>query len=226
MDGLRLTHQLKSTSETRHIPVLISMNDEISESEEKSLNESLEEITLKSEQHTIDVFHYIGNWLEIQKLARSTIVKISDSNAGTEKLINAVNQTEPLNTQPIDLTVLIVDDDSNTLFTLSEIVRTSNCNPILAHNGKECLEVLESKIPDLILLDIIMPEMDGFKTIKQIKANSKWADIPVVAVTAKAMKEDKEIIIRHGFTDYIPKPVNPAFVSHKIQTLITQLKIT
>jgi CheY-like chemotaxis protein len=71
-----------------------------------------------------------------------------------------------------------------------------------------------------------MPEMDGFKTIKQIKANSKWADIPVVAVTAKAMKEDKEIIIRHGFTDYIPKPVNPAFVSHKIQTLITQLKIT
>jgi two-component system chemotaxis sensor kinase CheA len=110
------------------------------------------------------------------------------------------------------------------LFTLAEIVRAANCNPILANNGKECLEILENKIPDLILLDIIMPEMDGFKTIKQIKKNDKWADIPVFAVTAKAMKEDNEIIMRHGFSDYIPKPVNPALVSYKIQNIITQLK--
>ena len=119
-----------------------------------------------------------------------------------------------------------MDDDSSTLFTLAEIVQSANCNPILAHNGKECLEILETKIPDLILLDIIMPEMDGFKTIKHIKRNDKWSDIPVFAVTAKAMKEDNEIILKHGFSDYIPKPVNPAFVSYKIQSLITQLKTT
>ncbi|HEY6435376.1 MAG TPA: ATP-binding protein, partial [Ignavibacteriaceae bacterium] len=124
------------------------------------------------------------------------------------------------------LEIMIVDDDPNTLFTLAEIVQEANCNPIIAHNGKECLELLELKIPDLILLDIIMPEMDGFKTIKQIKKNNKWSDIPVIAVTAKAMKEDNEIILKHGFTDYIPKPVNPAFVEHKIQQLITQLKTT
>lgn len=226
VDGLKLTHQLKSTSKTRHIPVLIAINDEFSDSEKKSLNESLKEITLKSEQHTIDVFHYVSNWLEIQKLAKSTIVKVPDSPPNTEKKPKAMLHSESNNNQQFDLTVLIVDDDSNTLFTLSEIVKTVNCNPILAHNGKECLDLLENKIPDLILLDIIMPEMDGFKTIKNIKANTKWAEIPVIAVTAKAMKEDKEIIIRHGFSDYIPKPVNPAFVSHKIQTLITQLKTT
>ena len=124
------------------------------------------------------------------------------------------------------LKVLIVDDDSSTLFTLSEIVQSANCNPILAHSGKECLELLETKTPDLILLDIIMPEMDGFKTIKQIKRNNKWSDIPVIAVTAKAMKEDNDIILKHGFSDYIPKPVNPAFVAHKIKSLITQLKTT
>lgn len=125
-----------------------------------------------------------------------------------------------------DLDILIVDDDPNTLFTLAEIVRSINCNPILANSGKECLEILETKIPDIILLDIIMPEMDGFKTIKQIKRNSKWVDIPVFAVTAKAMKNDNEIILRHGFTDYIPKPVNPAFVSYKIQNIFSRLKTT
>jgi len=126
--------------------------------------------------------------------------------------------SEPVVIQPVnevsELDIMIVDDDPNTLFTLAEIIQEANCNPIIAHDGKECLELLETKIPDLILLDIIMPELDGFKTIKQIKRNNKWSDIPVIAVTAKAMKEDNEIILKHGLTDYIPKPVNPAFVQH------------
>ena len=125
-----------------------------------------------------------------------------------------------------EVEVLIVDDDPDTLFTLDDLVRTSNCKTILAKSGKECLEILERQIPDLILLDIIMPEMDGFQVIKQIKKNNKWADIPVYAVTAKAMKEDNEIVLKHGFSDYIPKPVNPAFVAYKIQKLVAQLRTT
>jgi two-component system chemotaxis sensor kinase CheA len=152
----------------------------------------------------------------------------------TSELISNVKSetvnSEPVVIQPVnevsELDIMIVDDDPNTLFTLAEIVQEANCNPIIAHNGKECLELLETKIPDLILLDIIMPEMDGFKTIQQIKKNNKWSDIPVIAVTAKAMDEDHKIILKHGFTDYIPKPVNPAFVEQKIQQLITQLKTT
>ena len=125
-----------------------------------------------------------------------------------------------------EVEVLIVDDDPDTLFTLDDLVRASNCKTILAKSGKECLEILERQIPDLILLDIIMPEMDGFQVIKQIKKNSKWADIPIYAVTAKAMKEDNEIVLKHGFSDYIPKPVNPAFVANKIQKLVAQLNTT
>jgi CheY-like chemotaxis protein len=70
----------------------------------------------------------------------------------------------------------------------------------------------------------MMPEMDGFQTIKQIKLNKKWSDIPIFAVTAKAMKDDKEIVLKQGFSDYIPKPVNATIVSFKIQKLISQLK--
>ncbi len=226
IDGLKLTHQLKSKSETRHIPVLISLDEQITEDEKKLLNESIEEITLKSEQRPLDVFHFVSNWLEIQKLAKATHSKVSDIQIKSDSEKKIIKENEPSGDQQIDLNILIVDDDSSTLFTLAEIVRSANCNPILAHNGKECLEILENKIPDLILLDIIMPEMDGFKTIKHIKRNDKWAEIPVLAVTAKAMKEDNEIIMRHGFSDYIPKPVNPAFVIYKIQALIAQLKTT
>ena len=89
--------------------------------------------------------------------------------------------------------------------------------------GKECLEALEMKLPDLILLDIMMPGMDGFQTLNRIKQNKLWQTIPVFAVTAKAMVEDKEIILKHGFDDYISKPVNSASMAFKIERLFSKL---
>ena len=120
--------------------------------------------------------------------------------------------------------ILIVDDDPDTLFTISEIVQACNCKTHLARSGKECLEYLNQNIPDLILMDIMMPEMDGFQTLKEIRANDKWSEVPVFAVTAKAMKSDKDVILNYGFTDYIPKPVNPTAISFKIEKLLTELK--
>jgi CheY-like chemotaxis protein len=73
-------------------------------------------------------------------------------------------------------------------------------------------------------MDIMMPEMDGFQTLKEIRSNDKWGEVPVFAVTAKAMQSDKDVILNHGFTDYIPKPVNPTMISFKIEKLLKQLK--
>jgi CheY-like chemotaxis protein len=83
---------------------------------------------------------------------------------------------------------------------------------------------LQTKTPDLILLDIMMPVMDGFQTIKRIRADKRLAEIPVLAVTARAMKDDKDIILKHGFNDYIPKPVNSSIISFKIEQQIAHLK--
>ena len=121
--------------------------------------------------------------------------------------------------------VLIVDDDPDSLFTLNEIVQACDCRTKLAKNGLECLKMLEVKIPDLILLDIMMPEMDGFQTINRIRQNSNWANIPVFAVTAKAMLDDKEVILRHGFDDYIAKPVNSGVMAFKIERLFSKIKL-
>ena len=121
--------------------------------------------------------------------------------------------------------VLIVDDDPDSLFTISEIVEVCDCKTILAKNGIECIKTLEKTIPDLILLDIMMPELDGFQTISRIRQNAKWAHIPVFAITAKAMLEDKQVILRHGFDDYVAKPVNSGVLAFKIERLFTKQNI-
>jgi CheY-like chemotaxis protein len=72
----------------------------------------------------------------------------------------------------------------------------------------------------------MMPEMDGFQTIKKIKMHPKCAHIPVFAVTAKAMLEDKEVILRNGFDDYIPKPINAGLLSMKIKNVFINLKLS
>jgi CheY-like chemotaxis protein len=140
---------------------------------------------------------------------------------------NGHTETEPVKGQENLAVVIIVDDDPDTLFTLDEIVQSCGCSTYLAKNGIECLKLLEEVTPDLILLDIMMPEMDGFQTIKLIRENEKWQDLTVYAVTAKAMSDDKEIILRQGFSDFVPKPVNAVnatSLSSKIKQLISQPK--
>lgn len=222
IDGITLSYKLKSNIKTRHIPIIISTAKDLSEDERVSLNNIVESIAVKSKEHPLDVLKVVRNRIEMQQAdltdsLQSMINKVSSINSNK-------NGNNELAEQNVNAEILIVDDDADTLYTLDEIVQACNCNTVLAKSGKECLAALEQNTPDLILLDIMMPEMDGFQTLKQIKLNKKWSDIPVFAVTAKAMKNDKDIVLKQGFSDYIPKPVNPTIVSFKIQKLISQLK--
>lgn len=118
--------------------------------------------------------------------------------------------------------VLIVDDDSDSLFTINEIVQKCNCVTALAKNGKECLEILEKQKPDVILLDIMMPVMDGFQTLRAIREKPEYKDIPVIAVTAKAMIEDREIILKQGFDSYITKPINSGVLAFRLTRALSE----
>jgi len=222
IDGVTLSYKLKSNIKTRHIPIIISTAKDLTEDEKTSLNNIVESIAVKSKEHSLDVLKVVRNRIEIQQ------ADLTDSLQNMINKVSAVNGNKNGNNelaeQNVNAEILIVDDDADTLYTLDEIVQACNCNTVLAKSGKECLAALEQKTPDLILLDIMMPEMDGFQTLKKIKLNKKWSDIPVFAVTAKAMKSDKDIVLNQGFTDYIPKPVNPTILSFKIQKLISQLK--
>ncbi len=223
IDGITLSYKLKSNIKTRHIPIIISTAKDLTEDEKTSLNNIVENIAVKSKGHPLNIFNVVRKRIEIQQADlmdfQQRMINMATDVSGKSK-----NDDNDVAGKQFSADVLIVDDDSDTLYTLDEIVQACNCNTVLAKSGKECLAILEQKTFDLILLDIMMPEMDGFQTIKQIKLNKKWSDIPVFAVTAKAMKDDKDVVLKQGFSDYIPKPVNPTIMSFKIQKLISQIK--
>jgi CheY-like chemotaxis protein len=106
-------------------------------------------------------------------------------------------------------TVLLADDDMRNIFALSTAFESYDMNIEIANNGQEALDILErNKQIDLVLMDIMMPVMDGYEAIEKIRANKKFANLPIIAVTAKAMKGDREKTIAVGANDYISKPVD------------------
>ncbi|MGW0915787.1 HAMP domain-containing protein [Streptomyces sp. NPDC002784] len=105
--------------------------------------------------------------------------------------------------------VLIVDDDIRNVFALTHVLGRVGMPVLYAENGREGIETLERN-PDveLILMDIMMPEMDGYETIAAIRRTPRWVDLPIIALTAKAMPGDREKSIARGANDYVPKPVD------------------
>jgi CheY-like chemotaxis protein len=105
--------------------------------------------------------------------------------------------------------ILLVDDDVRNVFALSTVLQERGMEIIKAGNGKIALEMLEThKDIDLVLMDIMMPEMDGYEAMRQIRSQGKLKSLPVIALTAKAMKDDKQKCINAGANDYITKPID------------------
>jgi signal transduction histidine kinase/CheY-like chemotaxis protein len=222
IDGITLSHKLKSNNETRHIPIIISTAKEITDIEKEALQNIVENVTVKSKGHPLDVLKVVRDRIRMQELYAT----MAEDSLTNEKYNGGPDTDDTAAiTEPAVLEVLIVDDDPDALYTLDEIVQSCDCKTILAKSGYDCLKILEEETPDLVLLDIMMPGMDGFQTLKKIRSNKKWDNIPVYAVTAKAMIEDKGIIMKYGFDDYIFKPVNAGMLVFKLKKLLFKLRV-
>jgi two-component system chemotaxis sensor kinase CheA len=113
--------------------------------------------------------------------------------------------------------VLIVDDEERNVFALRSYLETLEMKILTAFTGEEAISILQDDPkPDIILLDIMMPVMDGYETLEILKNNDELKDIPVIAVTAKAMKGDEEKCLKAGAWDYISKPVNMKMLIEKM----------
>jgi CheY-like chemotaxis protein len=105
--------------------------------------------------------------------------------------------------------VLIVDDDVRNVFALTSVLEANGMEVIFAENGRDGIETLEaSSGVDLVLMDIMMPEMDGYETMAAIRKLPQFSELPIISLTAKAMKGDREKSIASGASDYITKPVD------------------
>jgi CheY-like chemotaxis protein len=109
----------------------------------------------------------------------------------------------------LNKTVLLVDDDARNIFALSSVLERRGMRVLTATTGNEAIALVEAT-PDLaiVLMDIMMPEMDGYQTIQVIRGNPAFRRLPIIALTAKAMKGDREKCLDAGASDYLAKPVN------------------
>ena len=119
-----------------------------------------------------------------------------------------------------DTNILIVDDDIKNIFVLDAALKEFEANTFTAFNGQEALDFLTNKSNekiDLVLMDIMMPVMDGYEAMEKIREDESIKHIPIIAVTAKAMKEDREKCISLGADDYLSKPIDINILANLIK---------
>ena len=113
--------------------------------------------------------------------------------------------------------ILIVEDNLDLTYILLRLVEYAGHDSILAVNGKEAVEMADSQMPDLILMDIMMPEMNGFEATRLIRENPKTRSIPIIAVTAMSSAKDREECLKCGCSDYMSKPFTPSQLAATIE---------
>ena len=126
--------------------------------------------------------------------------------AAQKEVLQKLRQTDA---QLAGKKVLVVDDDVRNIFALSSVLERRGMDVLTANTGREAIATLE-ETPEvaIVLMDIMMPEMDGYETMREIRRESAYGRLPIIALTAKAMMGDREKCLQAGASDYLAKPVN------------------
>ncbi len=219
MNDFSTLEQLEKISNTKTIPILLHLSKSMVKNSAEIIHKSFHLLAKQCTILTFDALENIEEQFSLMKKAKKSVTS-SIENVLSEKVESSTGEKHAVIALDGKFNVLVVDDDKDTLFTVGEILMNIGCEVTNASNGAECLSVLENLTPDLVLLDIMMPIMDGFETIKKIRTNSETKNMLVYAITAQAMLDDLSIIKNNGFDDLITKPVNASTLSFKIQQAI------
>jgi CheY-like chemotaxis protein len=117
-------------------------------------------------------------------------------------------------------TLLVADDNRLSRELVRDVFESARCRVVEAANGQEAIDRLEAVSPDLVFLDLEMPVKDGFAALAEIRKNPRFSDIPVMAVTAKAMVLDRDRILAAGFDAYVTKPIDVAQLRKRVYELL------
>ncbi|HEY1114511.1 MAG TPA: response regulator, partial [Chitinophagaceae bacterium] len=205
--GLEFVTEINSLKKMQMTPVLIYSAKDFSPKEKTQLKQYTNRILLK------DV-----NSLELllEEVVLHLHLNHKDILPEKRKIIENLRSREDV---LVGKNILVVDDDVRNLFALTTAFERYNINAITAESGQEAINILsENSTIDMVLMDIMMPEMDGYETTQKIRREHKNTKLPIIAVTAKAMKGDREKCLEAGASDYITKPV-------KIDQLLSLMRV-
>jgi CheY-like chemotaxis protein len=197
MNGLQLLERMRADRALSHVPVIIYTGKELTKSEEAGLRQLAQTIIIKdvkSPERLLDettlFLHRVESALPPDK----------------QRLLDRLHRSDPTLTGK---KALVVDDDIRNIFALTSILERYEMDVQYAENGHDALKLLnENPDIDVVLMDVMMPEMDGYEATRRIRDNTVFEDLPIIAITAKAMKGDREKCINAGASDYVTKPVD------------------
>lgn len=197
MSGFELIRRLKKLPGYATLPIIIYTGKELTKREETELRQVSEAVIIKdvkSPERLLD---------ETALFLHRVQAKLPEPK---RRILEKLQQSDPV---LAGKKVLIVDDDVRNIFALTTALERHKVNVKYAESGQQALELL-AKEPevDIVLMDVMMPEMDGFECMRRIRAQAKFKKLPILAVTAKAMKGDREKCLEAGANDYITKPVD------------------
>jgi HAMP domain-containing protein/CheY-like chemotaxis protein/signal transduction histidine kinase len=197
MTGFELLEKLQTEPSLQDIPIVVFTGKELSREEEQRLRTVAKSILLKDVQSTERLFDETA--LFLHRI-------VADLPAQKQKLLDRLHASnEVLRGRK----VLVVDDDARNIFALTTMLEDHEMEVVSATNGRQAIEIIQQQ-PNIgvVLMDIMMPEMDGYQTIQEIRKNPQFTMLPIFALTAKAMKGDRDKCLAAGASDYVAKPVN------------------
>jgi CheY-like chemotaxis protein len=199
VSGFDLLAEIQADGSLRDTPIVVFTGRDLSQAEEQELRTKAKSIVLKgvrSPERLLD---------ETALFLHRVVTNLPPAK---QKMIEALHEgDEPLQGRK----VLVVDDDVRNIFALNSVLERRGMQVINASNGMDAIKLVESTDDlSLVLMDVMMPEMDGYETMRRIRENARFRLLPIIALTAKAMKGDREKCLEAGASDYVAKPVDTA----------------
>jgi CheY-like chemotaxis protein/signal transduction histidine kinase len=197
MTGFEVLQELRQENAMSEVPVIVFTGRELTAEEDAQLHTMARSIVVKGVESPERLLDETALFLHRVVL---------DLPPEKQRMLERLNSSDE---DLVGKSVLLVDDDARNIFALSSVLERHGMRVLTATTGREAIELIESN-PEiaLVLMDIMMPEMDGYQTMQQIRDKGIYGRLPIVALTAKAMKGDREKCLEAGASDYLAKPVN------------------
>ena len=209
VDGLHLLEQLRTRTDLALPPVIVHTGRALSREETRRLREYTEAVVIKGTSSAARLLD------EVQAFAGGLRESLQQKASNNMQLL-AMSSVALEGTK-----VLIADDDMRTVYALSALLRGKGADVVVAETGREALRVLDEHTNvGAVLMDIMMPDMDGYETMRRLREQQRFATLPVIALTARAMKGERERCREAGASDYLTKPVDPAGLLSTLEHLL------